>query len=422
MTTTPTDASADVLVVGSGVIGLSTAHHLATLGRRVTLVDAGALGEGTTAAGAGFVGLWAAGYAHYWDERELALEQYGIDFYRDLGRRDSSVLLRENGNMYLSTTDSGYRRFIAPMGRHPHAPADSRLLTPEEVSEVTDGQVLASGVTGGFLQPQGIQIDAPAAVRALLSELELAGVDLRPHHAVERVLVEDGRVAGVAGSFGVLRAPSVVIAAGSWTNNLLAPIGWSLPLMRVVASRILTDPVGVPPTIPTLMLPDQRGLWVREHNGGWTYGDASGYRPFAELQAGTPPLRPEFPELVHALRNELSTFLPRLLSSIPDPEAIERRWVQGVVSMTPDRRFLAGAVPNIGGLFAAAGCNESGVTHGPGIGRLVADLVTTGSSAFDKDRYRLDRFMPDLFEHELDIAKVMPPRRAVTANLMTTVA
>lgn len=408
------------IVVGSGVFGLSTAHHLAAAGKRVMLLDAGGLGEGTTAAGAGFVGLWAAGYAHYWDERELALERYGIDFYRSLGRRDGDVLLRENGNMWLATSDEGYRRFIAPMGRHPFVPAGSEVLTPEQVEERTGGHVLASGVTGGFHQPEGIQVDAPSVARAMIRELAEAGVELRPRHRVERLIVEDGRIAGVVGEFGELRAATVVLAAGSWTNTILTSVGWELPLMRVVASRMLTEPVGIPATVPTLMIPDRRGLWIREHQGGWTYGNGNAYRTTQELGI-VPPLRPDVPELIDVLREEMGELLPKLLSSLPDPSAVERRWVQGVVSMTPDRRFFVGAVPGVAGLYAAAGCNESGVTHAPGIGRMVADLITTGESQFDLARYRLDRFMPGLFAAELDIRDVMPPRRSVTADLMTAV-
>src|SRR3954470_769054 len=119
----PYRADADVVVVGAGILGVSTAHHLLRGGaRRVIVIDADTPAAATSGAGAGFVGLWAAGYAASFTETDLLLEQYGIDFYRELAARDPSVEVRTNGNLFLATTDDGYRSWVAPVGEHPLAP------------------------------------------------------------------------------------------------------------------------------------------------------------------------------------------------------------------------------------------------------------------------------------------------------------
>ncbi|WP_181408893.1 NAD(P)/FAD-dependent oxidoreductase [Schumannella soli] len=404
----------DVLVVGSGLFGLSTALHLARAGRRVTVVDEGTPASGTTAAGAGFVGLWAAGYAWYWNESERDLEQYGIDFYRELAGT-ADIGFRDRGNVWLSVTDEGYRDHILPFDRHPLKPAGARLLTPDEVAQVVPG-VSAAAVTGGFLHPGGIQISAPDAALALAAEVARAGVRFENCTPVASVLVEDGRTVGVRTTAGAeLRAGQVVLASGSWTNALLSPLGRTLPFARVLASRLTTKPFGLG-QIPTLMLPELQGLWVREHRGGLTYGHGGGYEALGSADV-TAERRPQRTDLIDAMREQLAPVLAALIPSGGD-YADTAEWTQGVVSMTADRRFIAGPVPEAADLWVVAGDNESGVTHGPGLGRLVADLVTGAPPvAGDPALYRPDRFDGVDYDvaDEAAVGRAMPARREVDA-------
>ncbi|TPW72312.1 FAD-binding oxidoreductase [Schumannella sp. 10F1B-5-1] len=408
------DAPPDVLVVGSGLFGLSTALHLARAGRRVLVVDEGTPASGTTAAGAGFVGLWAAGYAWYWNESERDLEQYGIDFYRELART-ADIGYRDRGNAWLSVTDAGYRDHILPFDRHPLKPEGARLLTPDEAAEVIPG-LSAAAVTGGFLHPAGIQISAPDAALALAAEVVRAGVRVQSCTAVTSVLVEDGRATGVRTAAGEeLRAGQVVLASGSWTNALLAPLGRQLPFARVLASRLTTQPFGLG-EIPTLMLPELQGLWVREHRGGLTYGHGGGYEALGSRDVPA-ERRPQRTDLIDAMRADLA---PRLAALIPagGDYADTAEWTQGIVSMTADRRFIVGPVPEAAGLWVVAGDNESGVTHGPGLGRLAAELVTGAApSAGDPELYRPDRFDGVDYDvtDEAAVAAAMPARREVDA-------
>lgn len=406
--------SRDVVVVGAGLFGAATALHLARAGARVTLVESGDAARGTTAAGAGFVGLWAAGYAWYWNESERDLEQYGIDFYRALAvdpDRGGDVLLRETGSAWLAVTDEGVRDHLGPLAGHPLRPEGSRELSPEEAAALVPG-LDASAVAGGFVQPGGIQISAPDAALALVAVARAAGVEIIEHAPVTEVVQADGRATGVRTADGrTFTGDAVVLAAGSWTNELLAPLGRRLPLARVVASRLTTAPFGLP-HLPTLMLPELDGLWVREHRGGLTYGNGVGYEPLGEAEADR---RPQRTDLVEAMDAHLAPLIARLLPASADA-VHETEWTQGVVSYTADRRFLAGEVPELPGLFVAAGDNESGVTHGPGLGRLVAELVLEGRSSLgDASRYAPSRFAAQPFADEAAVLAAMPARRLVDA-------
>lgn len=406
--------SRDVVVVGAGLFGAATALHLARAGARVTLVESGDAARGTTAAGAGFVGLWAAGYAWYWNESERDLEQYGLDFYRALAvdpDRGGDIHLRDTGSAWLAVTEDGVRDHLGPLAEHPLRPEGSRELSPQQAAELIPG-LDASAVAGGFVQPRGLQISAPDAALALIDVARAAGVEILEHAPVTEVLATDGRASGVRIADGrTVTGDSVVLAAGSWTNELLAPLGRRLPLARVVASRLTTAPFGLPP-LPTLMLPELGGLWIREHLGGLTYGNGVGYEPLGEAAADR---RPQRTDLVEAMDAHLAPLIARLLPASADALR-DTEWTQGVVSYTADRRFLAGPVPELPGLFVAAGDNESGVTHGPGLGRLVAELVLRGSTTLgDAERYAPGRFAPQAFADEAAVRAAMPARRLVDA-------
>jgi sarcosine oxidase subunit beta len=126
--------------------------------------------------------------------------------------------------------------------------------------------------------------------------------------------------------------------------------------------------------------------------------------------------RPDRPDLIQAMREHLTPILTELIpAAAPVLDAAEA--VQGVVSYTADRRFIAGPVPELAGLYVVAGDNESGVTHGPGLGRMLAELIVTGESPFvDTSRYAPDRFPARPFADEAAVAAAMPARREVDAR------
>ncbi|WIE83704.1 FAD-dependent oxidoreductase [Curtobacterium sp. MCPF17_021] len=408
------------IVVGAGVIGLSAAWHLAGLGQRVLLLDSGTIAGGTTTAGAGFVGQWAAGYAWYWNESERDVEQYGIDFYRELADSGHGPTgYRQNGNVWLTVTDQGRADHIPPFEDHPLRPPGSRTLTPAEAADLVPG-LDPGAVTAGFLHPDGIQISAPDAARALAASVRARGVEIREHTPVAALEARDGAVTGVRTRGGeVIDAARVVLAAGSWTNTLLAPFGRELPTVRVVASRLITRPFGLPGSLPTLMLPELQGLWIREHRAGVTYGAGPGYEALSVGGADRntePDRRPVRPDLLDAMREYLHPVIARLLPDAASALGADETPTQGVVSMTADRNFIVGAVPEVAGLVVAGGDNESGVTHGPGLGRIAAELSATGSTALgDATRYDPARF-PAVAPSEADVIRMMPARREADAR------
>ncbi len=398
------------IVIGGGIIGWSTAYHLQQQGvHDIAVIDMSHPSVATTGAGAGFVGEWAAGFGpKNWGKDELAIQQYGMQFYRELGKRHD-IHLRENGNMYLARTAHGYNTWVAPMREHPLAPSDTRHLSPRDIHDISGGSMAESEVYGAVYHPRGIQVHTAPAILALAHEVLRHGATPIYGKRVVQLNIANGHITGVTTNDGVeYIAHKVIVAAGAWVNQLLSQIDVTIPLYRVVATRVISPASDIPSTLPTIMIPEQ-GAWIREHRAGLLWGTGDGYAPVHALAGHTPiGTRPHYPELVTTLTNAVGASFQRLF---PRASLQVAEWTQGIPAYSVDRLFCAGAVPGIAGLWVASGDNESGVTHGPGMGRMMADIVTTGTSTWvDTRKFALDRFATT-YADEAAIGAAMPPRR-----------
>jgi glycine/D-amino acid oxidase-like deaminating enzyme len=386
-----TDVSkAEVVVIGAGVIGCSVALHLAEAGvSDVVVVDRDGLAQGTSSAGAGFVGEWAAGWDPRLREEELAIERYGLAFYARLEEEGASFGRRGNGNLYLARTEEVLERDFVPY----LAPVPNGVrLSADEVGTLTEGVVAAEAIAGGILHPSGGQVSAGDAGRAMaLRFLDLGG-RIETRLPVQRILVERGRVRGVRTSRGTIACDRVVLAAGAWANILLRPLGAYLPYVPLVAMRVVTEPLGIPSVLPTLMLHGPSS-YVREENGGLLWSAASSAPPRRAFVDIDPPER--FDQLpLDAFFEMRERDLASIAEVVPALGRARSSTVAfGAPTYTPDGRALIGPVADIDGLTVVSGCNEGGVTHGPGFGRLTAELLTGADpSICSLAPFAIDRF------------------------------
>lgn len=391
-----------VVVVGAGIMGCSAACHLLEAGvRRLTLVDAVQAGGGTSGAGAGFVSHWSAGFLEQFGEVGLRLQEYALDFYRRLAEGRTDIGYRRHGTLQLALTAQGYERFVRPVLDSPHAPAGTRRLSAAQVAELMPELVDARTVHAAVLNPHGIQLETALATAALVERIGLLGGSL--HTGVRVVGLQDrGSRVQVDTQHERLDADLVVLAAGAWNNDLLAQVGWRLPLLRMLATRITTDDRGLPSRFPTIQCRELR-LWLRESFGAVVWGTVSGYGPLARWLAPDSALEPGQPqrtELLEALKAEQAS-LERIFP--PLRGASVAAWTQGVPCYTPDRNLICGRIPGHPRILVMGGDNETGITHGPGLGRLVAELALERAPFVDAQGLSPERFAPDAYPTEASV-------------------
>lgn len=405
-----------VCVIGAGIIGASAALHLVESGvRNVIVIDAGSELSGTTPAGAGFVARFGADHDRRIGEAAIPLQEYGLSFYRGLHDDGADIDFAHNGNIAIARTTGVLHKLEAGIVRHPQASPGSRVVHADEVADLTAGAVDPAAVVGGVFMPEAIQVTTAKALAEIIRRLDVAGASVQWGTEATAIRVVDDRVVGVDTSAGLIETDSVVIAAGAWTQRLLSGVGRSLPLIPTVATRFVSAPAGLLPTMPTIQSLEL-SLWLRELHGAFSWGGGFAYRRVSllEIEEGLRfgfdrPVSPALIEQQRVAQASIAEVFPGL-AGLETAEII-----QGITVYSVDGGLYAGAVPGIEGLWALCGDNESGVTHGPGMGRLVAELVTGREPFAAASAFRLDRVDAAAYADEDSMVAAMQGDRAARA-------
>ena len=389
-----------MIVAGGGVFGTAVALHLMREGAgQVVLLERDGVGEGTSAAGAGFIDPWAAGSNPHLGAEELAVEDYGLEFYARLAEEHPQVAHLRNGCLWVAIDDEQWER-LTPILDYPSVRTD--VLEPHEIGAVTE-LVRTDAVRRGVFHPDSGQVSAPGAAHAMAREFERLGGRLEERRPVVGLTIERGRVAGVDTNRGTIVSDRVVLALGAWSNQLLASHGVFLPMVPLVVSRIVTEPLGVPGATPPFFVPgvtegeDEVGyLYLRGEHGRLLWGAHYGAAPRLMFIDG--PVAARLDQLPLDGIRELQRAGERAAVVVPLLARYESITVaHGAPCYTPDNRSLVGAVPKLEGLFVLAGCNEMGVTHAPGFGRALAELIVHGASRLTSCQpWRPERFDGDV--------------------------
>lgn len=404
-----------ICVIGAGIVGASAAFHLVESGARdVIVVDAGEPLSGTTPAGAGFVARFGADHNRRLGACTIPLQDYGLAFYRRMHQSGVDLEFAHNGNVVLARTPAALDTLADGIVDHPQAAPGTRRLDAGEVEELMLGAVDPAEVAGGVYMPEAIQLTTALAQQALLTRVQEAGADIHWNTAATAVRTTDGVVTGVDTTVGTVEASTVVVAAGAWNPALLASVDRRLPLIPMVATRFVSEFAGLSPDMPTTQCPELH-LWLRALDGAFSWGGGFAYRLLSALRdeglefGYGRPIAPSLLEAQHAEQETIAEVFPAL-SGLSTVETI-----QGVPVYTVDGGLYIGAVPGIEGLWALAGDSESGITHGPGMGKLLAQLIVGETPFADPGPFRLDRVDPAAYPDETSMVAAMAEDRIAAA-------
>lgn len=362
--------NADILIVGGGVIGLTTAFYLAREGARVTVLDRGPLGRQASWAGAGILPPSSADHAHTPLERLRALS---MRLYPELSRD-----LRERTGL-----DNGYQVTGALELDEPGAPPSDewrsegvafRELQGEMLYELEPG--LAPGLERGYYLPDLAQVRNPRHVKALEAACHKMGVTLLQEMPVRGLRRERSRVTAVETPEGPLAAGAFLLATGAWTDELLGQVGWR-PGIHPVRGQIVLYHSKTPRPRP-ILLQGKRYLVPR--------GDGRILVGSTEEDAGF--VAEITPEGVAGLRRFAVSVLPEL-EWVP----VEKTWA-GLRPASADGLPYLGRVPDWENLFVAAGHFRAGLQLSPGTGRVMTELLLGRPPAVPLEAFRLDRPVP----------------------------
>jgi 4-methylaminobutanoate oxidase (formaldehyde-forming) len=369
-------ANAGVVVIGGGIIGCSTAYHLARDHKAdVVLIERGKLTGGSTWHAAGLVGQLRSSASI------TQVLRYSVDLYKKLEAETGQATgWRQTGCLRLATNADRWTEFRRQATTARSFGLDMHLLSAAEAKSMWPLLDVADLVGATFMPTDG-QASPSDITQALAKGARMHGAKLHEGVACTGFEIREGRVRAVLTSEGRIECEKVVICAGLWSRQVAALLGVSVPLQAVKHQYVITEKMdGVAPGMATIRDPDRR-TYFKEEVGGLVFG---GYEPDPiAWGTGDAPDNFEF-QLLDDDWDHFEQHMEQALVRIPAlGTAGIKQMINGPESFTPDGNFILGEAPEVRNIFVGAGFNAFGIASGGGAGWVLADWVAKGEQPMD---------------------------------------
>jgi len=368
-------SSTRAVIVGGGIVGCSTAYHLAQLGWDVVLLERNKLTSGTTFHAAGLVGQLRS------NANITQLLGYSVELYDRLEAETGQATgWKRNGGLRLACNKERWTEVKRQATTAHSFGLDMQLLTPSEALELWPLMNIDDVVGAAFLPTDG-QANPSDITLSLAKGARAAGAVIHEDTSVLSIDVDKGVISGVVTDRGRIDCPVVIACCGQWTRAFAKTVGVNVPLVSMQHQYLVTERIeGIPPDLPTLRDPD-RLTYYKEEVGGLIMG---GYEPDPKSWAVR-----GIPEGFHfsLLDSDYDHFEQLMALSLPRVPALEdvgvKELVNGPESFTPDGNFILGEAPELANFFVGAGFNAYGIAAGGGAGMALAEWVHMGEPPFD---------------------------------------
>lgn len=362
---TAMSAIADIVIIGGGANGTSTAFHLASMGaRNVRLFERHHIAAGATGKSGALVRM------HYTNEHESRLAIESLKIFRDFTAIVGSDCGFEAPG-FLQLVAPGYeaalRRNVA---RQQRLGVDTREVARDEIRTLFP-ECRADDIGAAAWEPGSGYADPSATAYGFAAAARRLGVTVETGCEVTRIVTERGRVTGVETAGGRVQAPIVVLVPGAWGQPLLDPLGldFGLQPFRIQVS-LFRWPAALTRKHPVVIDAGQKA-WIRPVDGSLTLigvelGAAYGGDP-DKLHEGVDE------GYVALCRERLSHRLPLFADS-----TMRGGWA-GMIMMSSDGRPIIDQIPSVSGLYVMLGDSGTSFKTSPAIGRCLAEWIVTGA-------------------------------------------
>jgi glycine/D-amino acid oxidase-like deaminating enzyme len=413
-------AEVDVVIIGGGIIGISTAYELARSGKRVAVFEKGTLGCEQSSRNWG----WIRSVGR--DPKELPLAELANSLWREI-QAQIDVGYRVTGLAYLAESEAEMQRHRQWMATAGATGQKVQLLDREQLGKLIPPS--NRPWVGALYNPEDGVAEPTLATVALAKLAIKAGATVLENCAVRGLDIADGIVRGVVTEHGPVRCQSVVLAGGAWSRLLCGNHGINFPQLKVHASVLKTAPLS---TELDITVNGKDFTCRKRSDGGYTVSQLGASiadltpdsirlcrqffpawlaeRKYLKLRVG----RRFFDELKVPRHFGLHAPTPFEDSRVLDPQPALKMvdgalnklkqafpvfenakmvdaWA-GFIDVTPDAVPVISAIREIPGFFLASGFSGHGFGIGPAAGRLMAQLVLGHRPCVDPTPFRFDRF------------------------------
>lgn len=414
--------TADVVIIGGGIVGVSTAWFLAKQGIAVVLCEKGHIAGEQSGRNWGWVRIQGR------DTREIPMMQESLKIWSELENDlGENVGFTRGGCCFTANSSKELAEFDAWLRVARDFDIDTQLLEPQDLQ----AQMPACGVkfAGAILTPSDGRAEPHKAAPAIARGARRAGADILSGCAVRGIETKAGQVSAVVTEHGTIATSTVLCAAGAWTSLFCRSLGVDVPQLRVrgtVARTAAAD------CVLRGNLFDKRLGIRRRQDGGYTVAHGSVLEhpvtpaSFRYFRKFLPALKQELsllrlsfgsdfvddwinargwsldevspfektrvldpkptPSVLRGIRRNLDTLFPQLADT-----PIVESWA-GMIEASPDVVPIIGPVDAIPGFYIATGFSGHGFGLGPGAGKAIAAMLSAAQSDIDLQPFQLSRF------------------------------
>ena len=383
-------ASAEVVVIGGGVMGASAAFHLAEAGvPNVLLLERDSLACGSTSRSAGGV------RAQFSDAVNIELGWRSLQAFEQFGVRPAAEIdLHQVGYLFLHSDADAWERAQQAVTLQNAMGVGTRLLTPAEAADLSPA-VRVDDILGATFHARDGYCSPENVVQGYASGARRLGAQLRTGVEVTGIEVSGGQITGVRTTAGPVATSTVICAAGAWSRQVGEWAGVALPVDPLRRQIVVSEPLSPEllevfgPTTPMTIDAATTLYFHREGPGllmGMSYrGETIGFRSgFTEEW---------MPDLLHAMERRA----PALMDL-----GIAHRWT-GYYEVTPDDNAVIGESREVSRFLYATGFSGHGFLQGPAIGEVLRDLYLGRDPVVDVSSMSADRFADGARLFELNI-------------------
>jgi glycine/D-amino acid oxidase-like deaminating enzyme len=358
--------TADVVVIGGGVIGASTAFNLALNGvTDVTLVERDSIASGNSGRSSAIIRM------HYTTPPLVQLAVYSLRVFQNF----REIVGDESGFVpagYVALVGDGDRPALEQnVGMQQEHGALTSVIEPDDLRQMMPGMYV-DDLVGAAYEPECGYADPVLTTQGFANGARARGVSVQSNSAVRRILSDAQGVAGVETSRGVIQTRRVILCANVWTPGLLEPLGVQLPVTAIREEMTVFER---PPAIQNhlAILDLAQLMYMRPEINGLTLVGNSDHNELPDRVEPDSAVDSVSPATVEKSVGKLVHRFPEMA------DGNVRRGYSGLYDVTPDLNPIFEETP-ISGLFVAVGFSGHGFKLSPAVGALMAELATKGTT------------------------------------------
>jgi sarcosine oxidase, subunit beta len=376
-------SSADVVIIGGGVMGASAAFHMAEAGLDVVLLERGDLAGGSTSKAAGGI------RANFSDRRNIALGQRSLELFGDFPNRPGQEIdMHRSGYLFILTTDEQVADFGAAIELQRQMGLDAHIVDAKKAKELSP-YLAGDDVVAAAWTPNDGHCSPESVVYGYARGARSHGARVYTGTAVHSVTCEGTQITAVCAQDMVIKTNVIVNCAGAWSPQIAQMVGCELPVTPYRRELLITEPLPYPVETAFTIDATTSLYWHREGPGMLTgFSDR-------EVSPGFDCSRdPLFPEKLAELAEHRA---PALLDL-----GVKAGWA-GLYEVTPDHNALLGEFTGISRMLYATGFSGHGFLQGPAVGEILRDCVLGREPFIDIRDLSADRFESGHMQPELHI-------------------